>query len=351
MIIGIDSTAKAAGLAIDDNEYFEIEYVEDIPHKLKDLGIEPLNIEKILITIGPGSFTSLRVGLVIAQGLALPYNIPIFGYSTFLAMVEGAPIGHLMPLLYAQKKVVYAAHFNKTSTETREIFTDRVMKIEDLMHYLDKLDSQTIIFGSGAEKNRESIEGNGYSIHSSPPIAPSLIKLYKKGVTYTLNPEVPLYLALSGAYRRRERAEINLRPMEFKDLEEIFKIEQDVFPEPWDQDTFYLTFISKEYLTIVGTLDGKVVSYMIGCPEEEKFHLMNIAVAREHFRKNYGTKMLNYLLKELESSEGIKSCYLEHRIGNKAAFELYKSFGFRVAKIRPGYYGNGDDAVVMEIGV
>ncbi len=351
MIIGIDCTAREGGLSIYDNRYLQLENLEDIPHKLKELGLEPKELEKILITIGPGSFTGLRVGLVIAKGIALPNNIPILGYSTFLAMIEGAPSGHLLPLLYARRKVVFVAHYKKNNLKTEKIFTNRVMRIDDLLTYLNSIDEKPIIFGNGAEMNKKIIEENGYSIHPSPPIAPLLLKLYQKATPHTFNPEVPFYLAPSEAYRKREKANVSLRPMEIEDIDDVIKIEKDVFPEPWDADAFYLLIIKKECMSIVGTLDDKVVSYMIGCPEREKFHLLNISVSREHWRKGYGSKMLQYLLKELEKSKTFKSCYLEHRINNKSAFEIYKSFGFRVAEINPGYYTNGEDAVIMEIGV
>ncbi len=351
MIIGIDSSAKRGGLAIDDNRYFELEYVEDVPHKLKGLGIKPKELEKILITIGPGSFTGLRVGLVIAQGIAFPHNIPILGYSTFLTMIEGAPIGHILPILYARKEVVHAAHFKKTPSSTEEIFTGRVMKILDFLDYLATLHEKPIIFGNGAELNREIIEGNGYSVYPQPAVASLLIKLYRKEAPHTLNPVVPNYVAPSEAYRKKGETNLILRPMEIDDIKEISKIEEDVFLEPWDADTFYFTIIMKNCLSIVGTLDNSIISYMIGRQEGEKFHLMNIAVSKEHWRKGYGATMLNYLLQELEKNKSIKSCYLEHRINNKAAFELYKSFGFKVVGTKHGYYHNNVDGVIMEISV
>lgn len=351
MIIGIDSSSRVGGLAIDDKSYYELEYVEDIPHKLGELEIKPEVIEKILLTIGPGSFTGLRVGLTISQGISLPFNIPILGYSTFLAMVEGAPAGNLLPILHARKEVVYVAHFKKTDSETEEIFTNKVKKIEDLINYAKSLNEKPIIFGNGAEINREILESNGCRVHHSNPIAPFLIKLFKKNASHTLNPVVPFYLTPSGAYRKREKADIILRPMEIDDIDEVLKIEKDLFPEPWDADAFYISIMMKDSLSITGTLNDSIVAYMIGCPEEEKFHLMNIAVSRKYWRKGYGSKMLNYLLKDLEKSESIKSCFLEHRITNKAAFEMYKSFGFRVVGIKPNYYSKNIDAVIMEIGV
>ena len=372
MIIGIDCTERKGGLAIDDN-YFELEYIEDIPQKLITNGIKPSNIEKILITLGPGSFTSLRIGLAAAQGISEPHDIPILGYSSFLAMIGAShftntshfintshPINapqshsfcHLIPLLSARKGIVYAAHFIKRDESVECIFTDRVMKIDELLSYTEGIKGNIEFLGSGAETNKDLLSENNDSIISpTPPIALNLLGLYKKGIKHTVNPSIPFYLAPSEAIRKREQAKLNLRPMKPQDIKEIVNIEKDVFPEPWDADIFYLTLIKEQCRCIVGTVDENLASYMIGCKEGKKFHLMNIAISREHWRKRYGTKMLNHLLKELEKDDSIESCFLELRIHNKAAFDLYKTFGFRVLQIEPGYYTNGDDAVVMEIGV
>lgn len=351
MIIGIDCSSKGGSLALNDGFFSPLEFVEDIPQKLEDLKIEASDIEKILITEGPGSFASLRVGFGVAEGIALPWDIPIFGYSTFLAMVEGAPCGNLFPILPARRKVVYAAHFKRTERALLKIFTNKVLKIEDLVDYLRTEDTEPIIFGRGADVNEKLIQEEGYSIHSSPPIAPQLINLYRKKAPHTLNPKVPFYLAPSEAIRKREEAIIHIRRMGIKDIKEILEIEQDVFPVPWDADAFYLTIIKRDCFSIVGMIEGKVVGYLIGCPEGCKFHLMNLAIARVHWRKGFGRKMITYLLKELEKTKEIKTCYLEVRIHNNAAFELYKSLGFRMVGIKTGYYENGEDAVIMEIGV
>jgi ribosomal-protein-alanine N-acetyltransferase len=351
MIIGIDCSSRVGGLAIDDESYHELEYVEDIPQKLNDLGINSKDIKKILLTRGPGSFTGLRVGLAIAQGISIPHQIPILGYSTFLAMVIGAPTGNLLPILHARKNVVHVAHFEKTELETKEIFTNRIMKINELLDYIKKTNREFIILGTGADLNKEYLENNNYKIYQSKPIAPLLIKLYKNNAPYTLNPEIPFYLSPSEVYRKRESAQISLRPMKLDDIDEVIKIEKDLFPEPWDEDAFYLSIMMNDYISVVGTLNDKIISYMIGRPEGNNFHLMNIAVSRKHWQKGFGSKMISYLLKELEKNESIKSCYLEHRITNKAAFEMYKKFGFKVVGIKPNYYRNKVDAVIMEIDI
>jgi ribosomal-protein-alanine N-acetyltransferase len=353
MIIGIDCSSKEGGLATSESSFYPLAWVEDIPLKLKELNIRCEDIEKILITYGPGSFTSLRVGLVTAQGLALPKNIPILAYSTFLAMIEGAPNGILIPLITARNEVVYAAHYIKTEKKIKEVFKDRIFDVYELVSYLDDNfdNKKLVIFGEGAQKNSDFLKEKGYSVltDSFSPLACNLFKLYKNKTKAVKNPVVPLYIASSAAIRKRAESGIKIKEMKEKDLEAILEIEKDVFPDPWPFEMFYTHLLSDTCIKVVAELSGKIVGYLIGCEEGGKFHLRNIAVSREQRRKGFGTKLLTYLLERLEKSTEIKSCYLEHRIHNEAAFELYKSLGFTFKGIDKNYYNKGEDAVIMEM--
>jgi ribosomal-protein-alanine N-acetyltransferase len=353
MILGIDCSSKEGGLATDEKTFYPLEWVEDITAKIDELGIDSKDIEKILITVGPGSFTSLRVGLVTAQGLALPRNIPILGYSTFLAMIEDAPDGNLIPLIPARSKVVYAGHYKKAKGSLEEIFRDKIFRMEDLTDYLETnlKKANPIILGSGGEKNREFLEKKRFSVfsNSSNPMACNLFSLYKNSCQYITNPVTPLYISSSAAIRKRTEVEIEIREMTEEDIKDILEIEQDVFPAPWPYEVFYTHFLSDSCITVVAELSGNVVGYLVGCQEDSKFHLRNIAVSRVHWRKGFGTKLLSFLLEKLKENPGIHSCYLEHRISNEGAFELYKSSGFTFEGIRKDYYKKGEDAVIMGI--
>jgi ribosomal-protein-alanine N-acetyltransferase len=353
MIIGIDCSSKEGGLATSESLFYPLAWVEDIPLKLKELNIRCEDIEKILITYGPGSFTSLRVGLVTAQGLTLPRNIPILAYSTFLAMIEGSPDGNLIPLIPARNEVVYAAHYIKTGKKIKEVFKDRILNMEELVNYIEANidDSKPVIFGEGAKKNSSFLKERGYSVstESFSPLACKLFRLYESKTKAVRNPVVPLYIASSAAIRKRAESEIKIKEMKEKDLEAILEIEKDVFSDPWPFEMFYTHLLSDTCIKVVAELSGKTAGYLIGCEEGRKFHLRNIAVSREYWRRGFGTKLLTYLLERIEKNPGIKSCYLEHRIGNEAAFELYKSLGFTFKGIDKNYYSKGEDAVIMEI--
>lgn len=54
---------------------------------LSSLGINIKEINAIVVNHGPGTFTGIRIGIAFAQGLAIPFKIPIYGVSTMEALV------------------------------------------------------------------------------------------------------------------------------------------------------------------------------------------------------------------------------------------------------------------------
>jgi tRNA threonylcarbamoyladenosine biosynthesis protein TsaB len=63
-----------------------------ITHLIDDCVDDPGRIEGIVVGCGPGSFTSIRIGLATARGLALALGVPVAGASTLAAFPEGVPV-------------------------------------------------------------------------------------------------------------------------------------------------------------------------------------------------------------------------------------------------------------------
>ncbi|WP_140984305.1 tRNA (adenosine(37)-N6)-threonylcarbamoyltransferase complex dimerization subunit type 1 TsaB [Asticcacaulis tiandongensis] len=57
-----------------------------VAEAIEQCGIQPAQIERIGVTLGPGSFTGLRVGLSFAKGLASGLSVPLHGFSTLEAL-------------------------------------------------------------------------------------------------------------------------------------------------------------------------------------------------------------------------------------------------------------------------
>jgi tRNA threonylcarbamoyladenosine biosynthesis protein TsaB len=55
---------------------------------LQESGVEPADLDGLAVTVGPGTFTGVRVGIAICLGLAAPRKLPVAGVQTLEALAE-----------------------------------------------------------------------------------------------------------------------------------------------------------------------------------------------------------------------------------------------------------------------
>jgi tRNA threonylcarbamoyladenosine biosynthesis protein TsaB len=67
---------------------------------------DPRELDGIAVGVGPGSFTSIRIGLAAARALALALDVPVAGVSTLAALEAGAP--GALPVIDARRDEVFA---------------------------------------------------------------------------------------------------------------------------------------------------------------------------------------------------------------------------------------------------
>jgi len=94
LLLAIDTATRIAGIALYDQDGLRIEQmwrtgnnhtVELMPRIVRaceQQGLAPSALGAVAVSLGPGSFTGLRVGLSVAKGLALALNIPLLGVPT-----------------------------------------------------------------------------------------------------------------------------------------------------------------------------------------------------------------------------------------------------------------------------
>lgn len=92
-----------------------------IDETLRDAALALSDLELLAVSIGPGSFTGLRIGLSVAKGLALATGLPVVGVPTLeaYARAAGARAGLVCPVLDARKGEVYGAAFRWQDGEPR----------------------------------------------------------------------------------------------------------------------------------------------------------------------------------------------------------------------------------------
>ena len=125
MILSIDSYSDILGIALIEDgsvlireSYYKIKpfselLVDRLDKIFKDFSFSKKNIEKIVINKGPGSFTSLRVGITVAKTISYSLKIPIYSYISLDAMAFKYRCfsGNIISLINAGKGEAYKREY------------------------------------------------------------------------------------------------------------------------------------------------------------------------------------------------------------------------------------------------
>ncbi len=116
----------------------------DVDSLLGAAGATPGDLDALVVGTGPGSFTSTRIGLAIARGLALALGIPGAGVSTLDALASARSAA--VPVIDARRREVFVAG-------------PRVLSPDDL-----QLEPGALCIGSGAVRYRATLERLGAAV-------------------------------------------------------------------------------------------------------------------------------------------------------------------------------------------
>ncbi|OGJ85673.1 MAG: ribosomal-protein-alanine N-acetyltransferase [Candidatus Raymondbacteria bacterium RifOxyA12_full_50_37] len=139
---------------------------------------------------------------------------------------------------------------------------------------------------------------------------------------------------------------VTIRTMAESDLPAVKGIEDVVFTDPWSFQQLREE-LEQKALAFVAEDEEGLVGYAFARPIIDQVEILSIAVARHKQGKGTGTVLLDYII-AYARTQGIGKAFLEVRVSNTAAINLYKLKLFQVLSTRKGYYSDGEDAFVME---
>jgi tRNA threonylcarbamoyladenosine biosynthesis protein TsaB len=147
--------------------------------------------DRIIVGVGPGSFTGIRAGIAAAKGLALPRKLPVIGVSSFDALALTAlpqmpPDCELICVLTdARRGELYCAFYNRTGQRQGDI------RIAQLESFADAVHAPIWFVSSDIEQFRATLRESlgGFALVCSEPIYPRAALLTGNSL-----PLEPLYL-------------------------------------------------------------------------------------------------------------------------------------------------------------
>jgi len=143
-----------------------------------------------------------------------------------------------------------------------------------------------------------------------------------------------------------------LRDMRREDLLAVLDIERRSFAQPWSR-AFFEKELATPFARLVVAVEEavprpQVIGYTCRWRVTDEVHLLNVAVHPERRGLGHGRALVGAVVAEAEVAR-TRVVYLEVRAGNVIARRLYRQLGFKDLGVRRGYYGPGQDAIVMEL--
>lgn len=144
-----------------------------------------LPIDAIAVSIGPGSYTGLRIGLSQAKGLAFGLDLPLIGVNTLQLITVAAMFQEFYdddvlfaPMIDARRMEVYTALYNNSLDEIMPA-QPLILDENSFSDYLQ--DHQLVFMGNGSDKAREVIKHhNARFINGIKPLAIDMMALSEK---------------------------------------------------------------------------------------------------------------------------------------------------------------------------
>lgn len=140
-----------------------------------------------------------------------------------------------------------------------------------------------------------------------------------------------------------------IRTMRPADIEEVTRIEQASFSQPWTEDGFRVALESSDALLTVAEEGQKVVGYICMYQSFEEGEITNVAVDQAYRGRHIGKALLKKTV-QMAKGRGVTRIILEVRVSNAPAICLYEEAGFQKLGIRKAFYDfPKEDAWMMDL--
>ena len=144
---------------------------------LKQAGIVMKDINGVAVSIGPGSYTGLRIGVSTAKGIAYTAGIPVMAISTLESIAQGAKtlwaessseLPQIIPMIDARRMEVFTTHYDFDINQLEEVSS----KIIDETTFAELLLKEKVLFcGNGMPKCRELLSTFPNACFAEAPIS------------------------------------------------------------------------------------------------------------------------------------------------------------------------------------
>lgn len=224
-ILAIDTATEACSVALLNQDtiaaHFELcarEHTQRILPMVQQIlqqeNITLQDVDALAFGRGPGSFTGVRIGIGIAQGLALGAELPMIGVSTLKTMAQSASRLHgatrVLAAIDARMGEVYWAEYQRDGAgEWQGEATEAVLKPEAALARMAQLDGQWVTVGTGwqawpllSETSTLTLTATDVTLPRAEDMIPLARAAFEKGETVQADNAEPTYLRNEVAWKK-----------------------------------------------------------------------------------------------------------------------------------------------------
>lgn len=162
-VLAIDTSNYPLGVALLDGDQVIGEYITNVKKNhsvrvmpaidilMKDCGIKPVELDKIVVAKGPGSYTGVRIGVTIAKTLAWTLNKPLVGVSSLEVYAASAGRyfnGVISPLFDARRGQIYTGLYQYREGQLVSLIKDQLLLSKDWAAVLSEQQENVLFIGN-----------------------------------------------------------------------------------------------------------------------------------------------------------------------------------------------------------
>lgn len=315
---------------------------------LRAAGLSMAELGRIAVTIGPGTFTGVRIGLSFARGLGLARGIPVIGIDSLSAIAANETADSpLLVVADARNGEIYAASFDG---QRRMIVAPHITTPAAAAA---SMPPGTLVIGTAKHSIITAHAGIGVSASEAYdlPVAARFARLAAEAPAQ--NMPAPLYLRAPDAKPQatplRQASTITVEEVSSMAAPLLAAIHAECFEAGWNTQSFEALLGTPGAAALVAFGQGEPLAFVLTRQAADEAEIISIATRAPVQRRGVARQLLTHQLAALEA-RGVRQVFLEVAATNVAARGLYQAMGFTEAGRRKGYYahaGGREDAIVM----
>lgn len=144
---------------------------------MEEHGFEISDLDSVLVSTGPGSYTGLRIAASAVKGLLFGHDIPVYAGNTLAGFAQIVAKGKIHAVINARRKHLYYQSF-EGNDKVRSLSGPKILELSEIEK---KLGSGECIIGTGIERLNNELTGKMEVLSPGSISAKGLIDLFQKG--------------------------------------------------------------------------------------------------------------------------------------------------------------------------